>query len=573
MLKLKTARLTLLALPAAHLRLILEAPEHLESLSGMMLSREVVTPVVRRAIAIKLARMANVAPVLHPWYTYWLLIIDADNFGAGLVGFKGAPDASGAVEIGYGIDPHWQGHGYMSEAVKALIDWAFATPSCRVVTAKRVRLDNVASQRVLVHCGMVVYERTGEDLSMRISRPAEPPPFEIRTLAPTDLDAIAAAARILMRAFAEHWPQAWRTRAEALEEVDEALQAGRICRGAFDARGELVGWIGGTPQYGGNVWELHPLAVRSDMQGQGIGRALVEDFEAQAAARGGVTIVLGADDESEMTSLGAVDLYPNVWEHIAHVRNVRGHPYAFYEKCGFVIVGIIPDANGIGKPDILMAKRVMAGPNRKSQKANKEMTSELHLGAIPQPLVWEIPAVTHTHATDGSLQMRSAPHTDLFIDPRGDGMMTNSPRLLFRPDNVFLLSAHARAELINTYDAAVLMLYTDDRHWAKLCLERSPQGEPMIVSVVTNGVSDDCNSVVLEAANAYLRISGLGKAFAFHYSLDGVYWHFVRYFTLHQQESLRAGFSVQAPTGDGCTATFSEITYTATGLGDLRSGA
>lgn len=57
-----------------------------------------------------------------------------------------------------------------------------------------------------------------------------------------------------------------------------------------------------------------------------------------------------------MTTLGAVDLYPNVWEHIAGVRNLRRHPFEFYQKCGFVIVGVVPDANGLGKPDILMAK-------------------------------------------------------------------------------------------------------------------------------------------------------------------------------------------------------------------------
>lgn len=150
--------------------------------------------------------------------------------------------------------------------------------------------------------------------------------------------------------------------------------------------------------------------------------------------------------------------------------------------------------------------------------------------------------------------------------------LTNSARLLFQPDEVFWLSAHASGALVATYDAAVLMLYVDDRHWAKLCLERSPQGQPMIVSVVANGVSDDCNSVVLDSATAYLRVAGLGTAFALHYSLDGVTWHFVRYFALQHSAGLRAGFSVQAPTGDGCTVTFSAICYAPVLLEDLRSG-
>ena len=31
---------------------------------------------------------------------------------------------------------------------------------------------------------------------------------------------------------------------------------------------------------------------------------------------------------------------------------------ALYQKCGFVNVGVVPDANGLGKLDILMAKRI-----------------------------------------------------------------------------------------------------------------------------------------------------------------------------------------------------------------------
>jgi regulation of enolase protein 1 (concanavalin A-like superfamily) len=205
------------------------------------------------------------------------------------------------------------------------------------------------------------------------------------------------------------------------------------------------------------------------------------------------------------------------------------------------------------------------------------MTQTVRIATIPQTLHWETAPANFVQTADGALQMSalqmtSAPRTDFFIDPRGEIVMTNSARLLFMPDERFILSAHACCDLVDTYDAAVLMIYVDDRHWAKLCLERSPQGEPMIVSVVTNGVSDDCNSVVLVEAAAYLRVSGFGNAFALHYSLDGALWHFVRYFALQRSEGLRVGFSVQAPVGNGCTATFTAIEYAAAQLADLRSG-
>lgn len=200
------------------------------------------------------------------------------------------------------------------------------------------------------------------------------------------------------------------------------------------------------------------------------------------------------------------------------------------------------------------------------------MTNDVTLSAIPHPLHWETAPADFTQRDAGALRMTAAPRTDFFIDPRGDVTLTNSARLLFTPAPRFILSAHARADLVATYDAAVLMLYVDDSHWAKLCLELSPQGQPMIVSVVTNDTSDDCNSVVLDAPAAYLRVAGFGNAFALHYSLDGVQWHFVRYFALRQTAGLRAGFSVQAPTGEGCTVAFTDIHYSTSALADLRSG-
>ena len=122
--------------------------------------------------------------------------------------------------------------------------------------------------------------------------------------------------------------------------------------------GNVVGWIGGICGYDGHAWELHPLVVSLDWRSRGIGRALVADFEQQARQRGAITIYLGTDDEDKRTSLGGVDLYPDVLSRLSNIKSVRGHSFVFYQKQGYTVVGVIPDANGPGKPDILMAKRV-----------------------------------------------------------------------------------------------------------------------------------------------------------------------------------------------------------------------
>lgn len=182
--------------------------------------------------------------------------------------------------------------------------------------------------------------------------------MKILTLTPDDKSLIQQAAQLLVDAFREHWPDAWPTFDEGLKEVHEMLESDRICRVALDSRGNLLGIIGGIPTYDGFVWELHPLAVQPYTQGQGIGRALVLDFEEQVRSTGALTITLGSDDEDGMTSLSNVDLYENLWEKVRDIRNLRNHPFEFYQKLGYVITGVVIDANGVGKPDILMSKNV-----------------------------------------------------------------------------------------------------------------------------------------------------------------------------------------------------------------------
>ena len=181
-------------------------------------------------------------------------------------------------------------------------------------------------------------------------------------LCPEDEEIIRQVAELLVEGFKVHWPNAWPDLNAALKEVKASFGTDRISRAALDETGQVLGWIGGISHYGGKVWEIHPLVVHPDHRREGIGGALVADLEDRVQERGGLTLFLGTDDEDGMTSLSGVDLYTNPLGHLAEIRNLRGHPYEFYQKLGFAIVGVMPDANGPGKPDIYMAKRVGSRP-------------------------------------------------------------------------------------------------------------------------------------------------------------------------------------------------------------------
>ncbi len=182
--------------------------------------------------------------------------------------------------------------------------------------------------------------------------------MKIISPAPDQDSLIQQAAQLLVDGFKEHYPEAWPTLEDGLVEVHEMLAAERIFRMALDEQGNLMGLIGGIPQYDGLVWELHPLVVKPDLQTKGVGHALVLDFEEQVRTRGALTITLGTDDEDNQTSLSNVDLYADTWKKINEIKNLNRHPYEFYQKLGYTIIGVMPDANGRGKPDIIMGKRI-----------------------------------------------------------------------------------------------------------------------------------------------------------------------------------------------------------------------
>ena len=195
------------------------------------------------------------------------------------------------------------------------------------------------------------------------------------------------------------------------------------------------------------------------------------------------------------------------------------------------------------------------------------------IAAMPMPLRWLTEPQSWSVPDDSSLLVTAGPRTDWFADPQLSAEPTlNAPALVGDPSGDFLLRARVTVDFAATFDAGVLVLYESDGVWAKLCFEYSPQREPMVASVVTRGLSDDCNSFVVDDASVWLRIARVGPAFAFHASADGSAWSFIRHFALEAGGELSVGFAAQSPTGEGCAVTFERITYEVARLGDLRNG-
>jgi regulation of enolase protein 1 (concanavalin A-like superfamily) len=198
------------------------------------------------------------------------------------------------------------------------------------------------------------------------------------------------------------------------------------------------------------------------------------------------------------------------------------------------------------------------------------MTEAIALPAFPAPLRWLNPAASWRIDGDDALTVTAGSGTDLFADPGTLDRFGNAPALVGLIEGEFTLSARMAFDSRAAFDAGVLLLYGGERTWAKFCLEVSPQGRLTVVSVVTRGVSDDCNSITVDGDAARLRVSRVGRAFAFHVAADDGNWQLIRYFALDGEPE--TGFLAQSPTGDGCSVRFTEIRHAPERLGDLRDG-
>lgn len=198
--------------------------------------------------------------------------------------------------------------------------------------------------------------------------------------------------------------------------------------------------------------------------------------------------------------------------------------------------------------------------------------SNLKIEGLPGPLVFHNKPTSYRIDHAQVFSISSGPKSDWFVDPFDGAIANSAPMLKFTPANTFVFQAKVTVSFQAKWDAGALMLWADDHHWAKLSLELSPQKKPTIVTVVTRGLSDDCNSITVEGNAVYLQIAKTGSTYVFYYSTDGSSWNIVRTFNLDTTSPVSLGLESQSPDGNGSTAVFSRMLYSEHKIANVYTG-
>ena len=165
-----TDRLELVAATAEHVSAELESPE----LLGAMLNVRIAPgwppgEYDRQAQEFFRDRLREGGEVTVGWYAWYVILRDSDrslSVLVGAAGFSGPPNERGEVEVGFSILPAWEGRGFATETVKALVRHAFADSRVTKVIA-RTTVQNRASQRVLSKSGFECVDDGAPPWSLR----------------------------------------------------------------------------------------------------------------------------------------------------------------------------------------------------------------------------------------------------------------------------------------------------------------------------------------------------------------------------------------------------------------------
>jgi RimJ/RimL family protein N-acetyltransferase len=149
---LETRSLRLVPHAPEHLRDLIRGPEFYAESSGLVPAKGLRDFIVSDDVSSEWLAILENATGADPWRFGFALVHKESGMVIGNAGFTGPPDATGVVEIAYGVVPDFQGRGYATEAANALVGWAAKNGRVAVVRAHTLPERN-ASTRVLEKCG------------------------------------------------------------------------------------------------------------------------------------------------------------------------------------------------------------------------------------------------------------------------------------------------------------------------------------------------------------------------------------------------------------------------------------
>jgi regulation of enolase protein 1 (concanavalin A-like superfamily) len=195
-----------------------------------------------------------------------------------------------------------------------------------------------------------------------------------------------------------------------------------------------------------------------------------------------------------------------------------------------------------------------------SSGVNAQQTDSVRLKTIPRGLYWDNSPLGFSQGND-RLTIIAGEKTDMFRDPNVTYNTDNAPKLLFKCDDNFVLTASIEHAFTNKWDGGAIVIWEDSLHWIKFCFEKDYTGARRVVSVVTRDISDDCNSEEIKTNKVFYKVAKADNVITLYCSGDGRKWFLVRHLQFDTKKGLKLGFLAQSPTGTRCEVKFSDIDY------------
>ncbi|MFI5153105.1 MAG: DUF1349 domain-containing protein [Chitinophagales bacterium] len=205
------------------------------------------------------------------------------------------------------------------------------------------------------------------------------------------------------------------------------------------------------------------------------------------------------------------------------------------------------------------------------QHAKGQNKASLKIDAIPYALTWDNTPLKYS-INGNVLTIVAGKKTDMFRDPNVTYNTDNAPKLLFKADDNFVLSASIEHSFLSKWDGGAIILKEDSLNWIKFCFEKDYTGAKRVVSVVTKDISDDCNSVEIKTNKVFYKVAKADNVITLYYSSDNRKWFLIRHLQFNNTQHLMVGFLAQSPTGDKCEVKFSDISYQAKKIKDPYLG-